>query len=195
MGKHLVVVESPAKAKYSSRSTSGPGYEVMASYGHVRDLRPKEGAVEPDNGFAMHYEVIEKNERHVAAIAKRHEEGGRARSSPLTRIARARPSPGTLWSCLRERGILKREARPARGFPRDHEARRARSHRSIPASSPWSWWMLSRPAVRSTTWWDSTSLRCCGRKIRRGLSAGRVQSPALRMIAEREEEIERFAAA
>jgi len=69
MPKHLLIVESPAKAKTINKYL-GKDYTVLASYGHVRDLIPKEGAVDPDNGFAMHYDVIEKNEKHVDAIAK-----------------------------------------------------------------------------------------------------------------------------
>lgn len=67
--KTVVVVESPAKAK-TIKKYLGPGYEVFASYGHVRDLVAKEGAVQPDHGFAMRYEGIERNTRHVDAIAK-----------------------------------------------------------------------------------------------------------------------------
>ncbi|MDX1607405.1 MAG: toprim domain-containing protein, partial [Candidatus Competibacterales bacterium] len=62
-------MESPAKAK-SIKKYLGKEFEVLASYGHVRDLVPKEGAVDPDNDFAMKYQVIDKNERHVEAIAK-----------------------------------------------------------------------------------------------------------------------------
>jgi len=69
MPKHLLIVESPAKAKTINKYL-GKDYTVLASYGHVRDLIPKEGAVDPDNGFAMHYDVIDKNEKHVDAIAK-----------------------------------------------------------------------------------------------------------------------------
>ena len=69
MTKHLVIVESPAKAK-TIKKYLGKDYEVLASYGHVRDLVPKEGAVDPKHGFAMKYRIIEKNEKHVAAIAK-----------------------------------------------------------------------------------------------------------------------------
>src|SRR5690606_32698857 len=59
---------SPAKAK-TIKKYLGAEFTILASYGHVRDLLPKEGAVEPDKHFAMHYELIEKNEKHVAAIA------------------------------------------------------------------------------------------------------------------------------
>src|SRR5207237_10191610 len=66
---NLVIVESPAKAK-TIKKYLGRDFEVLASYGHVRDLVPKEGAVDPDNGFAMKYQVLDKNERHVESIAK-----------------------------------------------------------------------------------------------------------------------------
>ena len=69
MAKNLLIVESPAKAKTINRYL-GSDFQVLASYGHVRDLVPREGAVDPARGFEMNYEVIEKNEKHVEAIAK-----------------------------------------------------------------------------------------------------------------------------
>src|SRR5690606_4780325 len=69
MPKHLLIVESPAKAKTINKYL-GKDFQVLASYGHVRDLVPKEGAVAPDDGFRMRYELIERNEKHVEAIAK-----------------------------------------------------------------------------------------------------------------------------
>src|SRR5574337_2201014 len=69
MSENLVIVESPAKAK-TIKKYLGKGFEVLASYGHVRDLVPKEGAVDTANGFAMKYAPIERNAKHVAEIAK-----------------------------------------------------------------------------------------------------------------------------
>src|SRR3990167_9165443 len=69
MPKYLVIVESPAKAKTIEKYL-GKEYHVMASYGHVRDLIPKEGAVDPDHDFKMKYQLIERNEKHVEAIRK-----------------------------------------------------------------------------------------------------------------------------
>ena len=69
MSKNLVIVESPAKGKTIEKYL-GKDYKVLASYGHVRDLLPKEGAVDPDNDFAMKYQMIERNEKHVNAIKK-----------------------------------------------------------------------------------------------------------------------------
>ena len=69
MGKKLVIVESPAKAK-TIKKYLGKDVEVLASYGHVRDLLPKEGAVDTANDFAMKYQIIDRNSKHVDAIAK-----------------------------------------------------------------------------------------------------------------------------
>jgi DNA topoisomerase-1 len=65
----LIVVESSAKAKTINKYL-GKDYIVLASYGHVRDLLPKTGAVDPQNNFAMRYEVVEKNFKHLDAIRK-----------------------------------------------------------------------------------------------------------------------------
>ena len=69
MANNLLIVESPAKAK-TLKKYLGKDFEVLASYGHVRDLVPKSGAVDPQNGFAMQYETIARNSKHVDAIAK-----------------------------------------------------------------------------------------------------------------------------
>ena len=69
MSETLVIVESPAKEKTLTRYL-GDNYTILASYGHVRDLLPKSGAVDTENNFEMKYEIIEKNAKSVDAIAK-----------------------------------------------------------------------------------------------------------------------------
>ncbi|MGB3134046.1 MAG: toprim domain-containing protein, partial [Candidatus Macondimonas sp.] len=69
MNHYLVIVESPAKAKTINKYL-GKEYQVLASYGHVRDLVPKEGAVDPAHGFAMKYQAIARSSKHLDAIAK-----------------------------------------------------------------------------------------------------------------------------
>ncbi len=69
MPTNLVIVESPAKAKTIEKYL-GKDFQVLASYGHVRDLIPKEGAVDTESDFEMKYAVIERNEKHVNAISR-----------------------------------------------------------------------------------------------------------------------------
>nr|WP_230369658.1 toprim domain-containing protein [Paludibacterium denitrificans] len=69
MPTSLLIVESPSKAK-TLKKYLGPDFEVLASYGHVRDLVPKNGAVDPEKGFAMKYQLIARNSKHVDAIVK-----------------------------------------------------------------------------------------------------------------------------
>src|SRR3989304_7817648 len=69
MSKNLIVVESPAKAKTMTKYL-GKDFTCLASYGHVRDLIPKQGAVDTENRFDMKYALIEKNKKNVEAIEK-----------------------------------------------------------------------------------------------------------------------------
>jgi DNA topoisomerase-1 len=189
MPDNLVIVESPAKAK-TIKKYLGKDFEVLASYGHVRDLVPKEGAVDPDKKFSMRYQPIERNEKHVEAIARA------LKKSKNLYLATDPDREGEaiswhLRELLEERGdlkgkdvkrvvfyeITKGEVQRAVAEPRDlsldlvnaQQARRALDYLVGFNLSPLLW-----------------------KKVRRGLSAGRVQSPALRMICEREEEIAKF---
>jgi DNA topoisomerase-1 len=189
MSKNIVVVESPAKAKTIEKYL-GKDFKVFASYGHVRDLIPKEGAVDTEHGFAMKYDVIERNERHVQAIEKS------LKKADALYLATDPDREGEaiswhLYELLKERGALngmpvhrvvfyeitKRAIQEAIEHPRGlsgdlvnaQQARRALDYLVGFNLSPLLW-----------------------KKVRQGLSAGRVQSPALRMICEREAEIEAF---
>jgi DNA topoisomerase-1 len=189
MSKNLVIVESPAKAK-TIKKYLGKDYEVLASYGHVRDLVPKDGAVDPARGFEMKYQVIDRNAKHVNAIA------AELKRSDVLILATDPDREGEaiswhLLELLKERKLIKdkivqrvvfyeitpREVARAIAEPRDvaddlvnaQQARRALDYLVGFNLSPLLW-----------------------RKIAPGLSAGRVQSPALRLICEREEEIRAF---
>ncbi len=189
MSKTLVIVESPAKAK-TIKGYLGKGYQVLASVGHVRDLIPKEGAVDVDNNFAMRYEAIKKNQDNVDIIAKAMKKC----DTLLLATDQDREGEAISWHLkilLEEKGLLtdktiqrivfnqitRKAILEAVAQPRElaqelidaQQARRALDYLVGFKLSPLLW-----------------------RKIRTGLSAGRVQSPALRMICERELEIEKF---
>lgn len=189
MANTLVIVESPAKAK-TIKGYLGKGYQVLASVGHVRDLVPKEGAVDVDNNFSMRYEAIKKNKDNVDIIAKAMKKS----DTLLLATDQDREGEAISWHLkilLEEQGLLtdksvhrivfnqitRRAILEAVDNPRElaqelidaQQARRALDYLVGFKLSPLLW-----------------------RKIRTGLSAGRVQSPALRMICERELDIEKF---
>jgi DNA topoisomerase I len=189
MAKNLLIVESPAKAKTINKYL-GKDFAVLASYGHVRDLTPKDGAVDPDNNFAMSYELIEKNERHVEAIVK----ATKAADALYLATDLDREGEAISWhiyEILKAKRLLKDKAVHRVTFSEitpkavkaavDHP--RAISDDMVNAQQ-------ARRALDYLVGFNLSPL--LWRKVRRGLSAGRVQSPALRMIVEREEEIERF---
>ncbi|OGT83920.1 MAG: DNA topoisomerase I [Gammaproteobacteria bacterium RIFCSPLOWO2_02_FULL_61_13] len=189
MSDSLVIVESPAKAKTLNRYL-GPGYKVMASYGHVRDLQPKSGAVDPDNGFSMRYEVIEKNAKSVDAIAKA------MRTADVLYLATDPDREGEaiswhLHEILKERGVL--DGKPVKRVV-FHEVTKSAILEAMAHPRELSTELINaQQARRALDYLVGFNLSpLLWKKIKRGLSAGRVQSPALRMIAEREEEIERF---
>jgi DNA topoisomerase-1 len=191
MAKHLLIVESPAKAKTINKYL-GKDFQVLASYGHVRDLVPKEGAVDPERGFAMRYELIEKNEKHVEAIAK----AAKSAESLYLATDPDREGEAISWhiaEILRERGLLKDKTLHRVVFteitPRAIKEAIAKP-RSIAVPL-----VDAQQARRALDYLVGFNLSpVLWRKVQRGLSAGRVQSPALRMIVEREEEIEAFIA-
>ena len=186
---NLVIVESPAKAK-TIKKYLGRNFQVLASYGHVRDLLPKEGAVDPEHDFAMKYRLIDKNAKHLDAISKAMKKAdalylatdldreGEAISWHLFEILKGKkllkdkPVHRVVFNEITKRAIQEAIEHP-----------RALSQQLINAQQ-------ARRALDYLVGFNLSPL--LWKKVRRGLSAGRVQSPALRMIAEREQEIEAF---
>ncbi len=188
MASKLVIVESPAKAKTINKYL-GKDYYVLASYGHVRDLLPKEGAVDTEN-FTMKYQVIEKNQRHVDAIRKAMKKA----DTLLLATDPDREGEAISWhlyDLLEKEGALKGKKCARVVF---HEITKRAIQEAIEYPRELSMDLVnaqqSRRALDYLVGFNLSPL--LWKKIRRGLSAGRVQSPALRMIVERELEIEKF---
>jgi DNA topoisomerase-1 len=189
MADNLVIVESPAKAK-TIKKYLGRDFDVLASYGHVRDLVPKEGAVDPDNGYAMKYQVLEKNLRHVDAIARSLKKS-RALYLATDPDREGEAIAWHLKEILRERGDLNgKDVRRVVFYEITRNAIRAAVEQPRDLSLELVNAQQARRALDYLVGFNLSPL--LWKKVRRGLSAGRVQSPALRMICEREEEIEAF---
>lgn len=190
MPHHVVVVESPAKSKTINKYLGGD-YTVLASYGHVRDLPSKDGSVEPDNDFVMHYEVDPDSRKNINAIADAIKKAdtlylatdpdreGEAISWHVLEALKEKKAlkPSTVIKRIVFHEITKKAVTDAIAHPRDidmnlvnaQQARRALDYLVGFTLSPVLW-----------------------RKLPGARSAGRVQSVALRLICERENEIEKF---
>ncbi|MBK6706286.1 MAG: type I DNA topoisomerase [Sphingomonadales bacterium] len=186
----LVVVESPAKAKTIEKYL-GSGYKVLASYGHVRDLPPKDGSVDPDNGFAMLWDNYPDKAKQLKAIADEAKKAdglilatdpdreGEAISWHVQEVLDKKKALPKNVSRVTFNAITKQAVTDAMAHPRelDHDlidayrARRALDYLVGFTLSPVLW-----------------------RKLPGAKSAGRVQSVALRLIVERDREIEAFRA-
>ncbi|MCA1654431.1 MAG: type I DNA topoisomerase, partial [Sphingomonadales bacterium] len=186
----LVVVESPAKAKTIEKYL-GPGHRVLASYGHVRDLPPKDGSVNPDEGFAMEWETYPDKARQLKAItdearkadslilATDPDREGEAISWHVQEVLRKRKALPKNVERVTFNAITKSAVLDAMAHPRQldedlidaYRARRALDYLVGFTLSPILW-----------------------RKLPGAKSAGRVQSVALRLIVDREREIELFRA-
>jgi DNA topoisomerase-1 len=191
MSKNLVIVESPAKAKTISKYL-GKDFDVLASYGHVRDLIPKVGAVDPDNGFAMKYQVIDRNEKHVKSIIKALKKA----DALYLATDPDREGEAISWhliELLKEKGALNDKAVHRVVF---HEITKAAVQEAVDNPRDLSNDLVgAQQARRALDYLVGFNLSpLLWKKVQRGLSAGRVQSPALRMIVERELEIEAFKA-
>ncbi|MFZ9037447.1 MAG: DNA topoisomerase I [Gammaproteobacteria bacterium] len=189
MASHLVIVESPAKARTIEKYL-GKDFKVLASYGHVRDLVPKEGAVETDNGFKMNYTPVERNQKHIASIKKE------LKKADSIYLATDPDREGEaiswhLYELLAEKNLVKNKRVYRVAF---YEITRQAVSDAIEHPREITMDLVNaQQARRALDYLVGFNLSpLLWRKIRRGLSAGRVQSPALRMIVERELEIEAF---
>ena len=156
---NIVIVESPAKAKTINKYL-GSGYQVIASYGHVRDLPSKNGSVDPEQDFAMHWEVDGKSGKRLSEIAAAVKDAdrlilatdpdreGEAISWHLLEVLRAKramkdkPVERVVFNAITKDAVLDAMRHP----------RQIDSTWSTPIS----------PGARSTTWSASRSRRCCG---------------------------------
>jgi DNA topoisomerase I len=186
----LVIVESPAKAKTIEKYL-GRDFKVLASYGHVRDLPPKDGSVDPDDGFAMQWELYADKAKRLKEIsdaaktatrlilATDPDREGEAISWHVQELLRSKKALPAEVSRVTFNAITKDAVLTAMANPRDldddlidaYRARRALDYLVGFTLSPVLW-----------------------RKLPGAKSAGRVQSVSLRLVVEREREIEAFVA-
>jgi DNA topoisomerase-1 len=190
MSANLVIVESPAKAK-TIKKYLGPDFEVLASYGHVRDLIEKEGAVNPDRDFEMKYQLIEKNKPKIDAIERAMRKAG----ALYLATDPDREGEAISWhlsEILREHGALDgKELKRVRFYEITRNAVReavAQAESGVNENLVNAY--KARRALDYLVGFNLSPL--LWKKIKPGLSAGRVQSVALRLICEREAEIQKF---
>lgn len=191
MPRNLLIVESPSKAK-TLKKYLGADYEVVASYGHVRDLVPKTGAVDPENNFAMKYQLVERNAKHVDTLIK----SVKAAEQILIATDPDREGEAIAWhiaELLKEKKLIKNKlVKRVVFYEITQNAVKAAIEAPRDIAMPLVNAQQARRALDYLVGFNLSPL--LWRKIRRGLSAGRVQSPALRLIVERELEIEAFTA-
>ncbi len=189
MSKNLVIVESPAKAKTIEKYL-GKDFKVLASYGHVRDLIPKEGAIDTEHDFSMKYQIIEKNEKHVNKIIQF------LKKADTLYLATDQDREGEaiswhLYELLKEKDLLKEKTVHRVAF---NEVTKRAIKEAINNPGELSSDLINaqqtRRALDYLVGFNLSPL--LWKKVQRGLSAGRVQSPALRLIVERELAIEAF---
>ena len=189
MSKNLVIVESPAKSK-TIKEYLGKNFKILASYGHVRDLEPKDSSVDTENCFRMKYKIIERSKLHIDAIksATQHVDNIYLATDP------DREGEAISWhvyELLKEAHLLKNKNVYRIAF---NEITKMAVKHAVENPRKLSMSLVNaQQARRILDFLVGFKLSpLLWKKIRRGLSAGRVQSPALRMIVERELEIEDF---
>ncbi len=188
----VVVVESPAKAKTINKYL-GKDYTVLASYGHVRDLPPKDGSVDTDNEFSMKWEVASDSKKHIKAIADA------LKDDPALILATDPDREGEaiswhLEEALRSRKALKKDTPVSRvvfnAITKSAVTEAMQNPREVDQDLVEAY--LARRALDYLVGFNLSPV--LWRKLPGAKSAGRVQSVCLRIIVEREMEIEAFRA-
>ncbi|WP_374411636.1 type I DNA topoisomerase [Novosphingobium colocasiae] len=184
----LVIVESPAKAKTIEKYL-GKDYKVLASYGHVRDLPPKDGSVRPDEDFAMDWELYGDKQRQVKAIADAAKDADRL----ILATDPDREGEAISWhvqELLRKRRALPKDVQRVtfNAITKDTVTKAMQAPRELDQDLIDAY--LARRALDYL--FGFTLSPVLWRKLPGAKSAGRVQSVALRLIVDREREIEAF---
>ncbi len=186
----VVVVESPAKAKTINKYL-GSDYTVLASYGHVRDLPPKDGSVDPEHEFAMKWEVGNDSRKHVKAIADALKED----NALILATDPDREGEAISWhlqEALTKRRSIKKDTPVSRvtfnAITKDAVTEAMQNPREV--DMPLVEAYLARRALDYLVGFNLSPV--LWRKLPGAKSAGRVQSVCLRLIVEREMEIEAF---
>jgi DNA topoisomerase-1 len=184
----LVIVESPAKAKTIEKYL-GPGYRVLASYGHVRDLPVKDGSVKPDDDFAMDWELNGDKQRQMKAIT----DAAKTADRLILATDPDREGEAISWhvrELLGKRRALPKEVERVtfNAITKDTVTKAMQAPRELDQDLIDAY--LARRALDYL--FGFTLSPVLWRKLPGARSAGRVQSVALRLIVEREREIEKF---
>ena len=186
----VVVVESPAKAKTINKYL-GSDYTVLASYGHVRDLPPKDGSVDPDHDFEMTWEVGNDSRKHVKAIADALKDD----DALILATDPDREGEAISWhlqEALTKRRAIKKSTAVSRvtfnAITKSAVAEAMKNPRQV--DTPLVEAYLARRALDYLVGFKLSPV--LWRKLPGARSAGRVQSVCLRLIVEREMEIEAF---
>ncbi|MFV1443071.1 MULTISPECIES: type I DNA topoisomerase [unclassified Phaeobacter] len=186
----VVVVESPAKAKTINKYL-GSDYTVLASYGHVRDLPAKNGSVEPDDDFAMTWEVGADSRKHIKAIADALKDD----NALILATDPDREGEAISWhlqEALTKRRSIKKDTAVSRvtfnAITKEAVAEAMKNPRQV--DMPLVEAYLARRALDYLVGFNLSPV--LWRKLPGARSAGRVQSVCLRLIVERELEIEAF---
>jgi len=191
MARTLVIVESPAKSKTIEKFL-GKDYKVLASYGHVRALPSKQGSVDVEGGFIPRYQIMPESQKHVDMLRKEVDQC----EELLLATDLDREGEAIAWHLLEALGISEKGTTPVVKRVTFHEITKPAILDAVAHPHKIARDLVDAQQARSILDYlvGFTLSPFLWKKIRYGLSAGRVQSVALRMVCAREKEISAFVA-